>query len=81
MSKEEIAMKRRELYQKVDGSWVCLACDYNTKDASNIRKHSEKHIEGLSVTCKLCNRKFTSRSNLYSHMNHCRVHKSKNNKI
>ena len=81
MSKEEIAMKRRELYQKVDGSWVCLACEYDTKDASNIRKHSEKHIEGLSVTCKFCNRKFTSRSNLYSHMNPCRMHKSKNNKI
>ena len=76
MSQEEFAIKRRALYQKVNGEWDCMACDYNTNDKSNIRKHVEKHIEGLSYACKFCNREFRTRSNLYSHMNHCTKFKS-----
>ena len=77
MSQEEVAIKRKALYQKVDGEWNCIACEYNTNDGSNIRKHVEKHIVGLSYACKFCNREFRTRSNLYSHMNHCTKLKSK----
>merc|ERR1712147_19084 len=30
MTPEEIEVKRKELYQKDDGVWRCLACDYIT---------------------------------------------------
>ena len=62
MSKEEIEIKRKKLYQRTDEAWVCNACVYNTKDASNIRKHVEKHIVGLSWACKFCNKTFKSKS-------------------
>ena len=32
MTPEEIEGKIKELYQKVDGVWKCLACDYTAKD-------------------------------------------------
>ena len=31
MTSEEIEVKRNELFQKVDGVWKCLKCDYKTK--------------------------------------------------
>ena len=80
MSKEEIAIKRKELYQKVDGAWFCKACQYHTTDASNIRKHCETHIKGLLFACKFCNKEFTSKTNLYSHRSNSQCTKLKNNK-
>ena len=68
MSKEEVEIKRKKLYQRTDEAWICNACDYNTKDASNMRKHVEKHIVGLSWACKFCNKTFKSKSVLYNHM-------------
>ena len=80
MTAEEVAMKRKELYQKVDGAWFCKACDYETTDASNIKKHSETYIKGLLFSCKFCNKECKSRSNLYSHMNKskCKIKNYKN---
>ena len=80
MTKEEVALKRKKLYQKVDGSWFCKACDYITTDASNIIKHSETHMKGLLFTCKFCNKECRSRSNLYSHVRNFKCIKFKNNK-
>ena len=62
--------------EQILGKWNTFQNSYTTNDKSNIRKHVEKHIEGLSYSCKFCNREFRTRSNLYSHMNHCTKLKS-----
>ena len=68
MTEEELKVKRKELYQKVDEAWKCLACDYSTKDSSNIKKHIDKHIEGLSYKCTVCSKEFKTRDSRISHM-------------
>ena len=70
MTAEELKMKRKEFYEKVDEAWKCLACDYATKDRSNIKKHTDKHIEGLSYACTECSKEFKTKRNLLSHMRH-----------
>ena len=52
--------KVKELYKKIDGVNTCMVCDYTdrTHNTSNIRRHVEKHIDGLSYSCNLCNKNF-----------------------
>ena len=51
LAPEEKEEKRKELYTKIDGVWTCTACDYTTHDTSNIKRHVEIHIIGLSYSC------------------------------
>ena len=55
---EEIEEKIKELLQKIDGMWTCMVCDYTSKFSTSVRKHVEKHIDGLSYSCNLCNKDF-----------------------
>ena len=74
MSPEEIELKIKELYEKVDGVWRCLACDYSsTIHGSAVKRHIETHLEGLSYTCPLCNMEFRSRSILVNHKNNVNI--------
>ena len=52
--------KVKELYKKIKGVNTCMVCDYTdrTKNTSNIRRHVEKHIDGMSYSCNLCNKEF-----------------------
>ena len=69
MTSEEVEEKRKELYQRIDGGWRCLACAYTSTSirSSQIRLHVETHIDGLSYTCDICNKEFRSRYQLYDH--------------
>ena len=68
MTPEQIEEKMKELYQKIDGVWTCTACDYaTTTNSSNIRMHVERHIDGLSYSCNLCQQDFRSRAILNRH--------------
>ena len=73
MNTEEIELKKKELYQKTDGIWICLACVYTSNRGDNIRKHVETHLEGLCYTCNLCNKEFRSKDSLTNHK--YRIHK------
>ena len=69
---KQIEEKMRELYEKRDGVWRCLACDYTTtNNSSNIRRHVEKHISGLSYSCNLCEKEFRCKDSLYKHKKQC----------
>ena len=64
---EEIEEKIKELHQKMDGMWTCMVCDYTSKFSTSVRKHVEKHIDGLSYSCNLCNKEFRFVNSLNSH--------------
>ena len=65
---EQIEEKIKELYEKIEEIWFCTFCDYTTTtNSSNIRRHVERHIDGLSYNCYLCNKEFRSRDILSKH--------------
>ena len=64
---EEIKEKIKELYQRIDGVSTCMVCDYISTKSSNVRKHVEKHIDGLSYSCELCSKEFRCISSLNNH--------------
>ena len=65
----ETKEKLKELYKKVDGIWTCMACDYTTTSvaSSNIKRHAETHLEGLSYKCNLCSKEFRLTNSLNTH--------------
>ena len=67
LTTEEIEDKIQELHQRIDGMSACMVCDYTSKFSSNVRKHVEKHIDGLSYSCNLCNKEFRFVNSLNSH--------------
>ena len=64
---EQIEEKIKELHQKIDGVWTCMVCDYISAKSTNVRKHVEKHIDGLSYSCDQCNKEFRLTNTLYRH--------------
>ena len=60
---------------KSDDVWNCRECGKTTKTSSDIRRHAELHIEGLSFNCPLCQQSFQSRTKLKHHkLNVCKPH-------
>ena len=57
---DELIMKDGEL-------WKCQSCGKAAKSNSQIRKHVEIHIEGLSFPCQQCSNTFRSRTLLANH--------------
>ena len=58
MTAEEIKVKMKELYEKIDGVFRCLVCEYSQSHSQAMSFHIEKHIEGLSYSCTKCNKEF-----------------------
>ena len=67
LNAEEVEQKIKELYEKVDGVWACMTCDYTSTKRFNVRKHVDKHIDGLSYSCNLCDKEFRSSNSFYAH--------------
>ena len=68
LSTEEINRKMKELYEKIDGVWSCMACDFTTThDSGTVRKHVETHLDGLCYTCSICSKEFRSRNQFNKH--------------
>ena len=65
----EIDIKMKELYEKTDEGWRCLACGHTNsgKTSSNIRMHVETHLDGLVYSCNTCAKEFKSGTILYTH--------------
>ena len=55
-----------DLVEKTENGWMCKACGKTTK-TSDIRRHAEIHIEGLSFDCHLCGKTFRSRNSFKTH--------------
>ena len=63
LTPEEIKEKIEELYGKIDGMWFCMVCEYTSTHRPNVKKHVEKHMEGLSYSCNFCHKEFRSVNN------------------
>ena len=67
-SMEELDQKVEESYTKVaPGCYTCKHCDKSFKNPSHIKEHVEKHFEGLSFPCSLCDTIVRSRLALRIH--------------
>ena len=61
-----------ELFEKNGEQFICKTCGKVSNRNSDIRKHVEIHIEGLSFECQFCLQSFRSRVILKQHK---RIHK------
>ena len=48
-------------------SYICKPCGRMGKDLSNMKKHAEIHIEGLSYECPHCDKTFRSKNAIQKH--------------
>ena len=46
---------------------ACLKCDYISTDKTNMKKHVERHIEGLAFPCNFCQKVFGSSQSFRNH--------------
>ena len=56
-----------EMFVKDGDIFVCKTCNKTAKSNSQIRKHAELHIEGLSFPCPICGKTFRLRLQLSKH--------------
>ena len=68
----EVKQKIKDLMMKKDDNFQCTVCGKMAKEYSNLRRHVEVHIEGLSYECHLCNNTFNKMHTLAKHksLNH-----------
>ena len=68
----EISSDLNELYTKNGDLFACIKCGRTARKSSDIRRHVEMHIEGLSYECPLnCGQSFRSRTQLRDHKRKC----------
>ena len=60
IEESEIDLKINEILSKENGILTCIICGKSktSKDMSNMRRHVETHIEGLSYPCQMCGKQF-----------------------
>ena len=74
---EKLMSMMERLREKSEFKWLCKVCDRRTKGSKdNMRRHVEKHINGLSYPCLQCGKVSKSSSGLKMHM--VNYHRSEN---
>ena len=68
---EEVNQKINELLVKELDLYRCAICGKLSKDSSNMRRHVEVHIDGLSYQCNLCDKTFRSGHSFSMHRYRC----------
>ena len=57
-----------DLLIEENGSWRCKECNKINTRKTDLRKHAEMHVSGLSFPCPHCSMILTTRSRLACHM-------------
>ena len=68
---EEAKKAVDKIVMKGGSSWICKTCDKTSKRSSEIRRHAETHIKGLSFPCNDCDTTFGNRVALAHHRKTC----------
>ena len=58
-----------QLVIRNEDNYECKSCGKTARKSSDIRRHVEIHIEGLSFDCQICGNSFRSRGLLNNHKN------------
>ena len=65
----ELNHQTKEMIEKnEEGLWECKVCGKTSPYKWNTRKHTETHLEGISLICYICNKIFSTRDTLRAHM-------------
>ena len=65
---DEILDETEQMIEKNDGLWKCKVCGKTAIKRSNMRRHAETHIVGMSHVCHICSKISSTRHNLKSHI-------------
>jgi len=57
-----------EMIEKSDGLWICKVCGKTSGYKGNMQGHAERHIDGMSHACNICNNSFSTRHSLRCHI-------------
>ena len=68
IANSDLNHKVRQMIEKSDGVWKCKVCGKTNPDRGNMGQHAETHIEGMSHDCHICNKSFSTRPSLRSHI-------------
>ena len=67
-SKSEIEdMVNQHLESVATGVNVCKLCGFTAQRPSDVKKHIETHLDGLSYSCQQCGKTFRSKNSLRNH--------------
>ena len=68
---DNVYTKILDLMGKINGVHTCKYCGKETRDKTDLRKHAETHIDGLSFFCPKCrgSKKYPQSAMLRSHIN------------
>lgn len=64
---DELERKVAENIERENGNLICKICGHKSNRISNIKTHIETHIEGVSISCGVCDKTFRSRESLRFH--------------
>jgi len=67
-TKSKLGEQISHIIEKHEDGWKCKVCDKTAPSNSEIRKHAEGHIEGITLDCKRCGKTFSNRTNLSQHI-------------
>jgi len=63
----EVDSKFEELVVKENNTYRCTVCEKTMSHKTNMKKHLETHLTGLSYDCQLCGKTFRFRNSLDKH--------------
>ena len=61
-----------QMVVKNEGMWMCKVCGKTGTSRTNIKSHTEEHVEGISYFCEKCHKTFPRKQRLNDHIS--RVH-------
>jgi len=64
----ELSLQVNKMIEKNEDVWRCKICGKTTSTNTDIRKHAERHIKGMSHFCPICSKIFPNRPSLSNHI-------------
>jgi hypothetical protein len=66
-SNHELDLQIERMIEREERMWKCKVCSKTSNQKGVIKRHTEKHIQGVSHACNLCCKTFSTRHSLQTH--------------